>query len=350
MNEEKKRKMFQDVFSPKKGEIILFLYDIPHNKIKDSTTWADRRKMAKEWYQTFRDMGEEGGYNVDIDSFPATGLHNTFIPEKIIKRVKKSNIVIALTEYSASHPLSIVCQNKKSMTRCASLPMVEKRMENTAFKADYKLIQKYTKILEDLLNDSIGAQISFSTGDSIYIDLRNRTALVDNGLCDKAGKLINLPSGESYIAPYEAAVDEVSIFGETKTNGILPDYFDDEIIKYHVKNNRITKIEGEGKKVQEIRRFFNENPSRRNIAELGIGCNPEAVVTGNGLEDEKVPGLHIAYGMSKSLGGKTESDIHYDICFPKGATVEATSLILINRNNIRTQLINNDGLRFDLLE
>jgi leucyl aminopeptidase (aminopeptidase T) len=223
-------------------------------------------------------------------------------------------------------------------------------MENTAFKADYTQIQKYTKALERLLNKSVGAYVSFSTGDTLYIDLRNRKACVDDGICQKSGKLINLPSGESYIPPYEAADDEISVFGESKTNGILPDYFDDEIIKYHVKNNKITKIEGRGKKAQQMRRFFNENLSRRNIAELGIGCNPKAVVTGNPLEDEKVAGLHIAYGMSNSFGGKIESDMHRDICFPIGAPVAAISLILIDENDKKTELINNNGLRYDLLE
>jgi len=41
MNEEEKRKMFNDVFAPKKGESVLFLYDIPHVKIKDSMKWID---------------------------------------------------------------------------------------------------------------------------------------------------------------------------------------------------------------------------------------------------------------------------------------------------------------------
>jgi leucyl aminopeptidase (aminopeptidase T) len=349
MNEEEKKKMFNDVFDPRKDEKILFLYDTPHGQIKDSAKWRDRRKIANEWYQTLRNMGKIEGYSVDITSFPATGLHNTGLPDNIIKRVEKSNLVIALTEYSASHPLALICHKKNSITRCGSLPMFERQMENTALKTDFKLIRKYVKSLENLLNNSIGAHVTFSTNDTLYIDLRNRKACCDDGICFNAGKLINLPFGESYKPPYEAIGDEVTLYGESKTKGILPDYFGDEIVKYHIENNRINKIEGEGKKVEEMQNFFNENPTRRNIAELGIGCNPNAVVTGNKLEDEKVTGLHIAYGLSKSFGGKVDSDTHVDICFPKGAIVEATSLILIDKKDKNTELINEDGLKFNLL-
>jgi len=349
MNKKERVKMFKQVFSPKKNEYVLFLYDTPHDKIKDSETWMKRRMMAEEWYQTFKEMGGKEGYNVDIKSYSATGLHNTDLPDDIVEKVKKSNIVLALTEYSASHPLARVCHEKNSVTRCASLPLVEQRMEKTAFKVDYSGLQHYTQVLKNLLNESIGAEVKFSTGDSLFIDLRNRNnALVDDGNCQETGNLINLPSGESYIAPYEAADDEVEMFGESKTKGILPDYEKDEIFKYHVENNKITRVDGTGKKAEEMRKCFNENPSRRNIAELGIGCNIKAVVTGNPLEDEKVAGLHIAYGSSTALNGKTDSDLHIDICFPRNATVFATSLVLIDKNDKKTEIVNKNGLRFDL--
>ena len=349
MNEKEKEKMFKQVFHPKKDENILFLYDTPHDDIKDTEKWFNRRTMAKEWHSTFNKMGEKEGYIVDISSYPATGLHGSSLPRGIFEIVKKSNIVIALTEFSASHPLAIICKSKQSITRCASLPLVEKRMENTAFKADYSLIQKYTKKLETLLNNAIGGQVIFSTDDELYVDLRNRKACIDDGICHETGKLINLPSGESYIPPYEAASDEISVFGKSKTNGILPDYFDDEIVKYHIKNNKIIKIEGNKEKVKDRWKFFDTKVCRRNIAELGIGCNPKAIVTGNPLEDEKVEGIHIAYGMSNSFGGKTKCDMHWDICFPIGAPVAAISLILIDKDEREIELINKNGLKLDLL-
>ena len=52
----------------------------------------------------------------------------------------------------------------------------------------------------------------------------------------------------------------------------------------------------------------------RNIAELGIGTNDKAMLTGNVLEDEKVMGtVHIALGDNKSMGGKVSVASHLDL-------------------------------------
>jgi len=177
------------------------------------------------------------------------------------------------------------------------------------------------------------------------MDLRNRKACAGGGNCQKKGDFINFPSGEACQALYEATNDEKEEFGESKTKGILPVDYNGELVKYEIENNKIIKIKGERVKVEEIRTFFNEKKSRRNIAELGIGCNPNAVVTGNVLEDEKVAGLHIAYGMSTHLGGKIKSDTHIDICYPKKAPIEATKLTLIDENNNKINLIQNAELQ-----
>ncbi len=49
------------------------------------------------------------------------------------------------------------------------------------------------------------------------------------------------------------------------------------------------------------------------IAELGIGTNRGATLTGNILEDEKVFGtVHIAFRTSTSIGGSNLSSVHID--------------------------------------
>jgi len=54
-------------------------------------------------------------------------------------------------------------------------------------------------------------------------------------------------------------------------------------------------------------------PNGRNLAELGIGTNDRAKITGNVLEDEKVMGtIHLAFGDNSTFGGKVKVDVHLD--------------------------------------
>ena len=350
MKHEEKIKMFKDVFAPKSGEKVLFLIDIPHDKIKDSEVWKDRREMARSWYQTFKEMGDENSFSVSMMEYKATGVHNSPVPQDAIDVAKKSNLFIAMTEFSGTSTLLPICRAKGSITRGASMPGVEKRMEETALRADYAEVKKHALAIEKMLNVTIGAEVLFSTGDTLYIDLRNRYAHADKGECIKPGQAINLPSGETCKVPYEAVSDEIGEFGESKTEGILPVSYEDGILQFVIKNNKIVEVVGESKKADDMRVFFEKDETHRNIAELGIGCNPKAVVTGNILEDEKVGGLHIAYGMSSFLGGKVKSDMHQDVCYPKGLPVEATTLTLFNKDGIKTELIRDAVLRYEMLK
>ena len=131
---------------------------------------------------------------------------------------------------------------------------------------------------------------------------------------------------------------------------IKPMYLNGEIVRCVIKYNKIIEVIGKNTKAVELDKLFKENDTRRNIAELGIGCNPRAVVTGNLLEDEKASGLHIAYGTSAHLGGKIQSDMHQDTCYAKNLPIEAKSLTLINNDGIKTRLINNAKLRYKILK
>jgi leucyl aminopeptidase (aminopeptidase T) len=59
-----------------------------------------------------------------------------------------------------------------------------------------------------------------------------------------------------------------------------------------------------------------------NVAELGIGTNEKATVTGNILEDEKILGTaHVAFGASAAIGGTVQVPVHLDVVVIK-PTVE----------------------------
>jgi leucyl aminopeptidase (aminopeptidase T) len=112
--------------------------------------------------------------------------------------------------------------------------------------------------------------------------------------------------------------------------------YDGEMVLYEVHQNRITEIIGDGPKAVEMREYFAVDEARRNVAELGLGCNDKAVISGIVLEDEKVVGMHWAYGRSDHIGGIVGvaqfSDpahvVHQDIVYAKGGPIEVASLVM----------------------
>jgi leucyl aminopeptidase (aminopeptidase T) len=59
-----------------------------------------------------------------------------------------------------------------------------------------------------------------------------------------------------------------------------------------------------------------------NVAELGIGTNEKATLTGQVIEDEKILGsAHVAFGASAGIGGTVQVPIHLD-CIVTKPTVE----------------------------
>jgi hypothetical protein len=348
MNREEKIYLFQTVFAPKPGDHVLFLVDIPHHHRTDTPTWKNRRAMARDWFTIFTELGATTGFTVHLKEYPTTGLQNSPLPEEILHLAKTATLIIAMTEYSASSSLIPLCFSKNSQTRCASMPGVERRMEETALRADYTNVKHHATKLAHLLNDAVTAEILFSTNETLSVDLRHRIAKADTGECTTPGQFINFPSGEACKVPYEAAPDEITMYGKSTTEGVWPVHLKGEPMRWNVKNNRIADIIGSGPHAEEMRQFFKENDTRRNLAELGIGCNPKAVITGNVLEDEKA-GLHLAYGMSTHLGGKIRSDIHNDLCYAQGCPIEATSVVLHNNDGSSLEIIRDAKLQYELL-
>jgi leucyl aminopeptidase (aminopeptidase T) len=77
---------------------------------------------------------------------------------------------------------------------------------------------------------------------------------------------------------------------------------------------------GQGMQLMELLTAHGE--AGTNVAELGIGTNAKAIVTGEILEDEKILGsCHLAFGASAGIGGTVQVPIHLD-CIVLHPTVE----------------------------
>jgi hypothetical protein len=346
-------KLLIDIFAPQPGEVVLA--DLPHDGLRDHGEWAARREMAREWHEAFEDLGGRIGFSVHpLLTYPAIGAHNGPLPMggemggepvRFDDVMASSTIVVALTEYSATASLAGYAARSPDL-RAASMPMVSKRMERSALAADYGEVAAKSHSLTARLDRATGADVEFSTGDKLHFDLRYRQAEADDGQLHagkEGARIINLPSGEAYMAPYEGERE-----GEpSRTEGTIPLMLQGELVRVTVQENRIVEVLGDGLGSKEAREWLEVDEARRNIAELGLGCNDRAVVTGNVLEDEKVMGMHWAAGLSEHLGGTVGVDdfsdpshaIHHDVVYPAGGPIEVTSLVLTYEDGTHEEII-----------
>lgn len=338
-----------DVFDPKPGEHVGIVYDTPWKQCSDSSVWKDRRKLAEEWTVFFQRLGSHIGFDVTLYSLKATGAHNRMVSSEVFDSLKRFNVIIALTEFSITSSLVQLVRRFPDRIRCASMPGAQRRMHSSVYISDYSMVNVFAHSLESLIDKARSARILFSTSDEVVIDLRNRKAGADDGDCTKPGSVINFPSGEGFSAPYEGVGIEKDQFGESKTVGVIPFVDQGDLVFGSVKHNRFVSFDGSAEAVSRVESYFNKTSSRRNIAEFGIGCNPNAMVTGNRFEDEKA-GVHIAYGMSSHLGGKVSSDVHVDLVFAKNCPVEATMVTLLFPDDSSVDIVTDSRLQYEVLK
>lgn len=352
-------KFFEDIFKPQKGEIVTVMHDVAHGDIKDNDLWKDRRKMAAEWRDGLATLAGKWGITVNpLATYNATGGNNAGLPETIwmggeerplADVVTQSTIVIAMPEFSATAPLYMYARESDRL-RIASMPGVAKFMEETGLSADYHKIGKKCKVLEEIFNRAIAAEVEFSTGHVCYFDLPlENKALIDDGILhpERAGSdeaLSNLPAGEVFCVPNENE--------DSKTAGELPEIVGGDVAVYVVESNRIVDVRGSGPQVEALREKFATDPGWQNLAEFAIGVNDKAKVTGIVLEDEKA-GFHWAYGRSDHFGGQNgiaqfnspENVIHLDIVYAKNSPIVCARLDMIFGDGSRQTLISDGELQ-----
>jgi leucyl aminopeptidase (aminopeptidase T) len=350
-------KLLTDVFRTERGEAVVVGCDLPHGALADHAAWEERRAMAEQWREAFAALGRVHGFDTrPLLTFAATGTHGVDLPARAClgtvdtsmdEALLGSTLAVFLTEFSATAALDAYCRRKEDF-RAASLPRVERRMEQSALAADYGEVARRCRILDELLRNAESLDVRFSTGHVCHFDLRWRKAELDDGYLPRhkpGDRVINLPSGETFIVPYEGERPGES----SRTAGELPVEIDGERVVLPVESNRIRAVVGDGVQAQKLRSFFQLDPARTNIAEVAFGCNERAVVTGNVLEDEKA-GFHWAYGRSDHLGGtvgvrafqRPENVIHQDVVYARGNPIGVSRAVVQSATESRVVIVDGD--------
>ena len=238
-------------------------------------------------------------------------------PETVAAAMLAADVVMAPTLQSISHTEARKAASEAGV-RIASMPGVTEEMLARVMGADMRLLRKRGAQLGRALGGGAEARITCARGSDLRMGLDDRTAIVDAGQLNKRGAFGNIPGGEAFIAPVEGTgegnlVVDGSIAGIGKV--ATP-------VELEVREGRLTAASGpDGARLMTM--LEDEGgPEGFNLAELGIGTNEAATLTGSVLEDEKILGsAHVAFGASAAIGGTVQVEVHLD-CVILEPTVE----------------------------
>lgn len=317
------------VFRPRDDDRgVAILVDLPDAVVADSASWLARRRLAADW--AVRLATSELGLATRLFGYRNVRMNNADLPTHAWPLSPQSlpgtadelceeeavpfanvfsdhTIVLAPTRFSATAPLKLAAP--RYGIRAATMPGFSPAMI-PALKLDYGEVDRRCRRLKRLLDRAREASFIFEAGGKtreLVLDLRFREAHASSGLLHEPGTAGNLPSGETYIVPYEGERP-----GErSRSSGTLPVELDGELLFYRVEENRAVGVEGleGGVAARRESEAMRCEPAYGNLAELGLGVLAEMGVgpIGELLLDEKL-GLHIAFGRSDHFGGRVGAD------------------------------------------
>jgi leucyl aminopeptidase (aminopeptidase T) len=235
-------------------------------------------------------------------------------PGPVAAAMKAADVVLAPTVQSLSHTAARKAANDAG-ARIATLPGVTEEMLARVMSADMAELRRRGAAVAKALDDGAEARITCANGSDLRVSLEGRTAIPDAGELTARGAFGNLPCGEGFIAPSHTEGTLV-VDGSLAGIGLAEAPIELTVESDHL----ITATGSQGAAFMEL--LTAHGTDGTNVAELGIGTNDKAILTGNVLEDEKILGTcHVAFGASAAIGGNIQVPVHLD-CVVMTPTVE----------------------------
>jgi leucyl aminopeptidase (aminopeptidase T) len=226
-------------------------------------------------------------------------------PPPVAAALAAADVFIAPTSKSLSHTRARKAASDAG-ARGATMPGVTTDMLARVMAVDFPALRARSAAVARALSDADEAHLTCPLGSDLRLDLRGRDGISDDGDLTAPGAFGNLPCGEGFIAPAGGE-------GTVMASSLAAIGLASEPARLTVRDGRLAEAIGpEGERLLDALRAHGD--AGVNLAELGVGTNDRATLTGNVLEDEKILGtVHVAFGASAGIGGTVAVPIHLDV-------------------------------------
>jgi len=193
---------------------------------------------------------------------------------------------------------------------------IDDRCMEEGMTADYEAIARLTFKVNEIVKDArlIEVQAPSGTDMRATLDPSRLRWHPCPGIYHRPGEWGNLPEGETFTSP-------ASLEGYLGAE-VIGDYFSnrygvlDTPMKLEVAGGRVRKVIHPDEELQgDMERYLREYPNGDRAGEFAIGTNVAVKhLIGNMLQDEKIPGVHVAFGhpYPEETGADWDAPSHCD--------------------------------------
>jgi aminopeptidase len=184
-------------------------------------------------------------------------------------------------------------------------------------RADFNAVDRLSQAVLDRVRQAGYVRATTAAGTNIFAELDPEYRWFKTSGIISPEKWGNLPGGEVFTAPGE-------VNGVFVVDGVVGDFLCSRYgilretpVTINISRNRITTVSCENKQLeQEFWDYTHTDANSDRVGEFAIGTNIGVQrVIGNILQDEKFPGIHIAFGdpYGAHTGAPWKSTTHIDV-------------------------------------
>jgi len=257
---------------------------------------------------------------------------NAFVLDQIVTRplVGMPEVVLADMESSQVSIFAVQVQPNELRSRMEMTDVVNRRHMRHAhmvnitpevmvegMRADFNAVDRLSQVVLDKVRKATYVRATTAAGTDIRAELNPEYKWFKTSGIISPEKWGNLPGGECFTAPGE-------VNGVFVVDGVVGDFLcarygilRDTPLTVKISENRITSVSCANKDLErEFWSYTHTDENSDRVGEFAIGTNiGVSQVIGNILQDEKFPGIHIAFGdpYGAHTGAPWKSTTHIDV-------------------------------------
>ncbi len=201
--------------------------------------------------------------------------------------------------------------------RHAHMVNINRQIMLEGMRADFLKVDRLSAKVIAMVRMAQRVRATTAAGTDLTADLNpNYRWLKTSGIIS-AEKWGNLPGGEIFTTPGE-------VNGTFVIDGVVGDYLCTKFgslqntpLTIHMKKNRLTEAHSENRELEDdFWKYTHTDENSNRVGEFAIGTNIDLKnVIGQILQDEKYPGVHIAFGnpYGAHTGAEWDSSTHIDV-------------------------------------